>query len=190
MDRKDILFDIRRSMTFRHIRLTVLSALWYIALYISVTGFKHYYFIKGIPPSNLWLFIIIFIVAPFLYFKIYRIFTEHSYEGVITEVQTVYRPKIVNGRFFKTLECCDIAVRSKHGVTYHYSYVDYSETGDYYHYYHIGDHVYHYKFMSVIYNIDNNDSFSTICVNCGCLDLQDRQTCFKCGFTLIKNKKD
>lgn len=181
MDQINIPHDIRRTMTFRHIRLAVLSAVWYTALVVSVLSFRYYIHTEGIPTANLTVFVLIFAAVPFFYFKIYRIFTEHTYTGVVESVELVYRPMPAEGKIFRLrdTECCDVVIRSEKGFKHAYSFPDYTGKNDLYRYYHTGDRVCHLKFMRVPYNLNNDESFSVICVNCGTLDLQNRETCFK-----------
>jgi hypothetical protein len=130
-------------------------------------------------------------MVPFCYFKIYRIFTEHSYSGVVEEVEMVYKSiPSENNRFrLREAEFCEIIIRSKNGFKHSYSFPDFTGESNFYHYYHVGDRVYYLKFMRAPYNLDNDESFSVMCLNCGTLDLQNRETCFKCGLSLLKNNK-
>lgn len=189
MDYKIIPHDIRRVMTFRHIRLIVLSVIWYTALFISFSSFHFYFNNEGIPSVNLSIFILVFVMAPFFYFKIYRIFTEHSYSGVVEEVEMVYKsiPLETNKFKLRNAEFCEIIIRSENGIKHRYSFPDNNGKNDFYHYYHVGDRVCYLKFMRSPYNFNNDESFSVMCVNCNTLDLQNRETCFKCGLTLFKN---
>ena len=189
MDYTNIPHDIRRTMTFRHIRLIVLSVIWYTAIFISVSSFRFYFNTEGVSSVNLSVFILIFAIMPFFYFKIYRIFTEHSYSGIVEDVEMVYKsiPSETNRFKIREAEFCEITIRSENGIAHRYSFPDFTGKSDFYHYYHVNDRVYYLKFMCAPYNFDHDESFSVMCVNCGTLDLQNRETCFKCGLTLFKD---
>ncbi|MHB1154604.1 MAG: hypothetical protein ACYCWE_21535 [Eubacteriales bacterium] len=186
--------DLYKYSIIRSLKRLSVTILWYAFWF-----FVYYkYFIlsnKSLFGKNatsqvlVFIIIIIILLFPFLVFKVHKLLTDKSYDGIIKEIKQEYKVKnMTPGSSYinnmKEHECIIIITEDNNGKSHEFIYWKKDDI-DNQAYFKVGAKVTHYKELKYLHNIDRAPG-EHLCVVCGQLVFNERDTCARCKHSFIK----
>jgi hypothetical protein len=185
--------DLHKYSRIHSIKRIIITVIWYgfwlftYYLYFIASGKKLF---SGLLTSQFLVSVIILIVImfPVKVFKVQKIITDRSYDGIIKDIKLEDKIKIImpgarSSDSMKVQECLTIITEDDLGKSHEYIYWEKDEI-DNQAYFKIGARVTHYKEFKYLHNIDREEG-EQLCVICGQLIYDDRYTCARCKHSFI-----
>lgn len=185
---KSLPSDVRLALYWRQLKRVGFFVFWYLALTYGIWRYASSARMASAPVSNIIALAAVFGIIPFFIFNFGKIFTECTYEGVITEVLTVgsWGRGIVT-RSTKASNASYARITIDDGRHKHRVFLENTD-GRWNEYFKAGDRVRHFRYIEIPQSISETPSHpdAVVCVLCGEEYSVGDEKCTKCGHTLLK----
>ncbi|MBS6447768.1 MAG: hypothetical protein KH382_09320 [Clostridiales bacterium] len=172
---------LKMASRLSDLKKIALSLFWWILWGCSYVRFimQRHIAVKDISSMQ-WLFIAILAVVPFLFFGLWRVLWDRSWDGVVVKkrVGRIYATK--EGKYLghHGEDAEYVYVKKPNGKLFVMTFYDKNILGA--GHYNIGDRVHHYKNLPFCEKHDKSDSPERLCVFCGNLTKDKQEHCAFC----------
>lgn len=184
------LYNYSRFQSAKRITASVIwYGFWFFTYYIYFFSSQKRLIVEKPVSLVLVSISIVVIIMPFNIFKVHKIITDRSYDGIIKDVKQEYKIKVLvpGGSYLSNLkeqECLSIITEDDLGKLHDYIYWEKDDINNQA-YFKKGAKVTHYKEFKYLHNIDREEG-EQLCVVCGQFVINDRDTCARCKHSFIK----